>query len=144
VTWRTKNKLPSTSCERISYKQYRGLWQLVYACEICPFPNITLYCYQSKTWYSMEYRCEGRKKVSELRGDIDAIRQALTSSFRKLRSSPPRETEPFSQEMHLTIPLSSRGLELSHSNPPGCRVIALHLFLKYIFTNGFLTSSSLG
>ncbi len=42
-----------------------------------------------------------------------------------------KKPEPFSQEMHLKIPLSSRGLRLSNSKP-GCRVSALCLFVKEI------------
>jgi hypothetical protein len=49
---------------------------------------------------------EEEKIIGELRGDTGAIRKALTPSFRKPRSSPP-ENEPFSQEMHLKIQLSS-------------------------------------
>jgi hypothetical protein len=45
---------------------------------------------------SIDYRCEDRKKVGELRGDLGAIGKLLTpSNFRKPRSSPP-ENEPFS------------------------------------------------
>jgi hypothetical protein len=43
----------------------------------------------------------------------------------------PKKTERLSQEMHLKIPLSSRGLKLSNSKP-GYRVSALHFFLKKI------------
>jgi hypothetical protein len=69
------------------------------------------------------------EKVGMFRGNIGAIRQVLTSSFRKPRSSPSKN-ELFSQEMHLKIPLLSRGLKLSNSKP-GCRVSALHFFVKY-------------
>jgi hypothetical protein len=41
------------------------------------------------------------------------------------------KNELFSQEMHLKIQLLSRGLKLSNSKP-GCRVSALHFFVKYI------------
>jgi hypothetical protein len=69
-----------------------------------------------------------QKKVSELRGDIGAIRLVLTPSFRKPRS-PPLKNEPSSQEMHLKIPLSSWDLKLSNSKP-GCWASALHFFVK--------------
>ncbi len=49
-------------------------------------------------------------------------------SLRKPWSSP-LESESFSQEMHLKIPLSSRASKLSNSKP-GCRVSAPHLFVK--------------
>jgi hypothetical protein len=69
------------------------------------------------------------KTVGDLRGYIGVIRQFLAPSFRKLQSSPPKKNEPFSQEMHLKIPLPSQGLILSNSKP-GCRVSALHFFVK--------------
>ncbi len=50
------------------------------------------------------------------------------ASFGKPRSSPSKN-EPLSQEMHLKIPLLSQGLKLSNSKP-GCRVSALHFFVK--------------
>jgi hypothetical protein len=37
--------------------------------------------------FTVDYRCEDRKKVDELRDDIGAIRQVLTPSFRKPWSS---------------------------------------------------------
>jgi hypothetical protein len=80
-----------------------------------------------KVGNGIDYRCENRKKVGELRGDIGAIKKVLTP-FRKQWSSA-QEIEPFSPEMHLTIPLLSRGLILSISKP-GCRVSALHFFVK--------------
>jgi hypothetical protein len=71
----------------------------------------------------MDYRCNDRKRVGELRVDIGVVRKVLTPSFRKARSSPP-ENEPLSQEMYLKMWLLSRGLKLSNSKP------ALHLFVK--------------
>jgi hypothetical protein len=56
------------------------------------------------------------EKVVELRGDIGAFTQVSTPIFEKPRSSPPKN-EPFSQEMHLKIPLVSPGLKLSNSKP---------------------------
>ncbi len=53
---------------------------------------------------TIDYRCEDRIIVSELRGNIGEIRSILTHSFRKPRSSPP-ENEPFSQEVYLKISL---------------------------------------
>ncbi len=41
----------------------------------------------------------------------------------------PPKNEPFSQEMHLKIPRLCRGLKFSNSKP-GCRVSALHFFVK--------------
>jgi hypothetical protein len=76
----------------------------------------------------MDHGCEHGTKVGESRGDIGAIREVLTPSFRKLRSSLPKN-KPFSQGMHLKIPLLSQGLKLSNSKP-GCRVSALHFFVK--------------
>jgi hypothetical protein len=48
----------------------------------------------------IDYRCEDRKKVGELRGNIGA------PSFRKPRSSPTKN-ELFGKEMHSKIQLSS-------------------------------------
>jgi hypothetical protein len=61
-------------------------------------------------------RTEDRKSVGELKGDLGAIiRSVLTLPFETPRSSPPKNI-PFSQEMHLKIPLIlSRSLNLSHS-----------------------------
>jgi hypothetical protein len=67
------------------------------------------------------------KKVGELGSDIGVIRYALTPSYRKPRSSLPKKV-PFSQEMHLKIPLLGRGLKISISKP-GLRVSALHFFV---------------
>jgi hypothetical protein len=39
-----------------------------------------------------------------------------------------KKNEPFSQEMHLKITLSIRGLKLPNSKP-GCIVSALHFFV---------------
>ncbi len=36
----------------------------------------------------MDHRCEDRKKVGELRGEIVAIRYVLTPSFRNPQTSP--------------------------------------------------------
>jgi hypothetical protein len=76
----------------------------------------------------MDYRCEDRKKIGELRRYTSAVRWVLTPSFRKPLSSSPNN-KPFSQEMHLKIPLSSQGLKLSNSKP-GCRVSTLHFFVN--------------
>jgi hypothetical protein len=64
-----------------------------------------------------------------------AIIWVLTPSFRKPRSTPPKN-EPFSQEMHLKIPLLSWGWKLSNSKP-GCRVSALDFFVKKITPMAF-------
>ncbi len=60
-------------------------------------------------------------------------------SFRKPQSSP-HKNEPFCQEMHLKIPLSSWGLKLPNSKP-GC-IVAAPLLCEIVTTNGFLTSIS--
>jgi hypothetical protein len=73
---------------------------------------------------------ETENKVGELRGDVVAIRSVLTPSVRGSDHHPPKN-EPFSQEMHLKIPLLSRGLKMSNSKP-GCIVSALHFFVKQI------------
>ncbi len=49
----------------------------------------------------------------------------------KYLESSPSKNEPFSQEMHLKILLTSRGLKLSKSKP-GCRVSALQFFVIFI------------
>jgi hypothetical protein len=54
---------------------------------------------------------------------------SLDSLFQKTPIINPKN--PFSQEMHLKIQLSNRGLKLSNSKPR-CRVSALHLFVKWI------------
>ncbi len=57
-----------------------------------------------------DYRCEDRNKFGDWRGDIGAIRQVLTCSSTKSRSSTPKKkkkNEPFSLEMHLKIHLIS-------------------------------------
>ncbi len=78
-----------------------------------------------------DYRFEDRKTVGELRDEIRAIRKPTHHP----------QNELFSQEIHLKIPLSSRGLILSISKP-GCRVSALHFFCKIDSTNGLQTWSS--
>jgi hypothetical protein len=59
----------------------------------------------------IDYTCENRKEVGELRGDLGAIIKVLTLLNPYHHK---KKTEPFSQEMHLKIPLLSRGLELSN------------------------------
>ncbi len=73
----------------------------------------------------IDYRCGDRRKFGELRG---AIWLVLTHYFRKPRSSPP-QNEPFNKEKHLKILHLSRGSKLSNSKP-GCRVSAIHSFVK--------------
>jgi hypothetical protein len=75
-----------------------------------------------------DYRCEDKKRVGESRGEISAVNYVLTPSCRKPKSSTPK-SEPFSQEMHLKIPLLSRGL-ISSNFKPGCRSSALHFFVR--------------
>ncbi len=78
----------------------------------------------------IDYRCEDRRKVSKL-----ASSEAILVHwfdwyflFQKTPSNTPKN-EPFSQEMHLKIPLQSRDLKLSNSKP-SCRVSALHSCVK--------------
>ncbi len=40
------------------------------------------------------------------------------------------KNKPFSQEMNLKIPPLSQGLKLSNYKP-GCKLLALHVFVKY-------------
>ncbi len=78
---------------------------------------------------TIDYRCEDRKKVGEMRGDICTI---IDTSWLSPSENPDHhlpKNEPFSQKVHLRIPLLSRGLKLSNSKP-GCRVSALHFFVK--------------
>ncbi len=70
-----------------------------------------------------------KETFGESRGDICSTRHVLAFFFRKTRSSHP-DDELFSQEIHLKIPLLSRGLILSNSKPAGCRASALHFFVK--------------
>ncbi len=70
-----------------------------------------------------------QKKIGVLRGDIGAIRYALTPSFRKPRCSPPKKkNELSSQEMQLKILHFSSGLKTVR----GCREADIHLFVKQI------------
>jgi hypothetical protein len=67
------------------------------------------------------------KKVKELRGDIRLVSNPF---FRKIQIHPTKKkNEPSGQEMHLKIPLSSRGLKSSNSKT-GRKVAALHIFVK--------------
>jgi hypothetical protein len=80
------------------------------------------YCHHISALHALlvpliDFRCENRKVVGELRGDIGAICKDLTPSFRKRLASPQRK--PFSQEMHLKTPLLSEGLKLSNSKQLG-------------------------
>jgi hypothetical protein len=74
----------------------------------------------------------GRRKkiVGKFRGDIDGSGDiGLDSVFHKTPNITPNN-EPFSQEMHLKIPLLSIGLKLSKLKS-GCRVCsALHFLVK--------------
>jgi hypothetical protein len=49
--------------------------------------------------------------------------------FPKNPDHQPAKKQPFNQEIHLKIPLLSRDLNLKNSKP-GCRVSALHFFVK--------------
>jgi hypothetical protein len=73
------------------------------------------------------------KRKKERKSDIDAIRisiglDSLVQKRPNLQSSCPIKIELFSQEMHLKILLSSRGLKLTNFKA-GCRVSALLFFL---------------
>jgi hypothetical protein len=58
-----------------------------------------------------------------------------TPSFKKSQQLSPK-IEPFNHEMRLKMPLSSRGMELSNYKP-GCKVSALHFFVKKIPPTAF-------
>jgi hypothetical protein len=60
---------------------------------------------------TIDYRCEDKKQRWK-KGDIGAIRKALTPSFKKSQSPPAKKDEPFSQEMQLKISLLSQGFEI--------------------------------
>jgi hypothetical protein len=49
--------------------------------------------------------------------------------FQKIPITTTEIFKPFSKEMYLKMPLLSRGLKLPNSKP-GCRVSALHFFMK--------------
>ncbi len=72
---------------------------------------------QNKTW-----RVKSRHWCHEKR---------LDSLFQKTPIITPKKNEPFSQEMHMKIPLLSRGLKLM-SSKAGCKVSALHFSVKLI------------
>ncbi len=89
---------------------------------------------------AMDYRCEDSKKSSRVKMQNSChLLIGLDNSFRKPWTSPPKN-EQFSQEMHLKIPLLSRGLRLSGSKPSS-RVSVIDFYVKQILS-GFLTSSS--
>jgi hypothetical protein len=104
-----------------------------------PCPRAQRWARKAYVREPIDYRCEDQKKVQ---ANLGVIEKVLTSSFIKPRSSPPKN-EPFSQDMHLKIPILSRGLKLSNSKP-GCKVSVLHFFWEIEITNGFLTSSLFG
>ncbi len=80
-------------------------------------------CGDSKRFVlSIDYECEDKKKIGESACDVGA------SLLQKTPIITPKH-EPFSQEMHLKIPLLNRSLKLSNSKP-GCRVSAQHVFVK--------------
>ncbi len=92
-------------------------------------PATRTFCHNCRTAHDEElqltridYSRKEGKEVGELRGDIGAITSVLAPFFRKPRSSHPKN-EPFSQEMRLKIPLSSRGLNL-----PNSQVVESQLF----------------
>ncbi len=89
----------------------------------------------------IDYRCEDRIFFRVKRRHY-RCRWIGLDSLRKCDHRPPKK-EPFSQqEVHLKIPLVSRGLNLSNSKP-GCRVSASSLLREIVSTNRFLTSSSI-
>ncbi len=87
-----------------------------------------------------DYRCEDGKKVGELRGDIGAITPVLNPSFKKPRSSPPKnrsvqpgdafEDTSFKPMLEI-VKFQTRLYSLSSS-----------LLCEIDSTNGFLKSSS--
>jgi hypothetical protein len=52
----------------------------------------------------IDYRCEDRKIVGDLKGKTDAIIRIV---FQQPISSSPPKNEPFGQEMYMKIPLST-------------------------------------
>jgi hypothetical protein len=76
----------------------------------------------------IDYRSEDRKKVGDFRGKIDAVGLTFKPSLRKPRSLS-LKNEPFSQEMHLKVPLLSWILKLSNSDP-GRSISALCFCVK--------------
>jgi hypothetical protein len=88
---------------------------------------------------AIDYRCEDRIWFGELKGEIGAITYILTLYFKNPDNQPPKN-EPFSQEMHLKIPLLRRGSNFSNSKP-GCS-LSSSLLCEIDTTNGFLTWSS--
>jgi hypothetical protein len=62
-------------------------------------------------------------------GDIGAIKELLTPSFRNPPPAPKKKNGLFSHEMHLKILLLCCGLKMSNTKP-GCRVSALYFFVK--------------
>jgi hypothetical protein len=66
-----------------------------------------------------------KKRGEYLRGEISVFKYVLTPSFKKNPDDHHPNFKPFSQEMHLKIPLSSPDLRLSNSKS-GCGVSDLH------------------
>jgi hypothetical protein len=76
----------------------------------------------------VDYRCEDRKKLVSYEAALVSLDRSLLFLSKNLYHHSSKN-EPFSQEMHLKIPLSSLGLKLSNPKP-GCEVSALHFFVK--------------
>jgi hypothetical protein len=82
------------------------------------------------------------KKASEEATLVPLDRIGFDSKFHKTstiirkKKKKTKKEEPPSQEMHLKIPLYSRGLELSISKS-GCKVSALHFLVEYIPPTAF-------
>jgi hypothetical protein len=77
---------------------------------------------------NIDYRCEDRKRLASWEATLVPLdRSWLPHSENPDHHS--QKNEPLSQEMHLKITLSSWGLRLSNSKP-GCRISALHFFVK--------------
>ncbi len=84
------------------------------------------------SWTTMIRVLSMWREKNMLAGCWEATMVTLDRCWLPLSENPdhhPQKNEPFSQEMHLKIPLLSRGLKVSNSNP-GCRVSALHFFVK--------------
>ncbi len=82
-------------------------------------------CFVQVAIITIDYRCEDRQEVDELRGDIgDVIRYILTPTFRKSRSLPSKKKKntknrAIQQGDALTIQYLSLGIKLSNSKR-GC------------------------
>jgi hypothetical protein len=75
------------------------------------------------------HSCEDKKKRWRVTIRHWSYSLGFQSLCQKTLNRPPQKNEPFSQEIHLKIPLWSRALKLTNSKPI-CTVSALHFFVK--------------